>query len=200
MRWQDYQLSRLETVFAVIVLLILLSTLLNRAVNYFTLAERALVENVVTNINAALRLEEAALLARGHMEQLQQLAETNPVSLIVAKPQNYSDMLTGKSEHKALPDNQSSTSPMTAYIGEFHSPVPSEYDRGSWYYDRQRHYLVYMVRNREMFRTSLEGPERIRFEIKLDFTDRNGNASFDPDIDQYRGIKFQSVNEYEWLL
>lgn len=198
-RWTDYQLSRLETIFAIIVLLIVLSAILNRAVVYFTLAERALVDNVVTNINTALRLTEAEYVASGRQHDLPDLAGSNPAKLVSARPAGYLQKITDRPDHQALL-NISSDKPLPNYLGEMSDPQPSEYQRGSWYFDNEERTLVYMVRNRELFRTALQGPERIRYRIVLEYDDSNNNDRYERGIDRYKGIKLKPVDDYEWLL
>lgn len=198
-RWTDYQLSRLETIFAIIVLLIVLSAILNRAVVYFTLAERALVDNVVTNINAALRLTEAGYVASGRQSELPELAGANPVVLITERPADYQQKITEVPYHQALLD-VSSDKPLPNYLGEMSDPQPSEYQRGSWYFDNEEQTLVYMVRNRELFRSQLDGPARIRFKIILDYRDKNGDGHYDRHVDEYLGIKLKPMDDYEWLI
>lgn len=200
MRWGDYQLNRLETVFAVIVLLVILSAILNRAVTYFSIAERALVTNTITNINTALRLQEAAYHASGQSEKVADLAGSNPVKLISARPQNYTTLLDTNSRKQVLAEEKTNSQPISGYLGEIDEPQPSEYARGSWYYDNGNGYLVYMVRNRELFSTPLDGPERIRLRIGLDYKDRNNNGRYDKATDQLNGVKLEQVDDYQWLL
>lgn len=199
MRWQDYQLSRLELTFAVIILLIVLTAMLNRAVTYFSMAERALVNNVVTNINTALRLREAAYHASGQSAKIATLAGSNPVELIASRPENYAAMVTGDRANQALL-NVGMSRPLARYIGEFDNPQPSAYRRGSWYYDTGEGHLVYMVRNREYFATALPGPARMRFRIDLEYRDRNDNGRYDETADELLGVKLKPVDEHEWLL
>lgn len=199
MRWQNHQLTRLEMTFTVIVILIVLSAILNRAVTYFSIAERALVTNTVTNINTALRLQEAAYHASGRSEQIADLAGSNPVALIAARPENYARMLDRELGDQTLAGGDAGKV-MAGYIGAIENPRPSEYRRGSWYFDSGNGCLVYMVRNRELFTTELDGPERIRFRIVLDYDDRNNNGRYDSAADQLLGVKLKPVDEYEWLL
>lgn len=199
MRWQDYQLNRLETVFAVIILLIILSAILNRVVVYLTIAEQALVTNVVTNMNTALRFTEAEYFAGGRRNELPDLAGRNPVALISSRPDDYTAQLTDRPEYQALL-NLGAGRPLPNYLGSFENPTPDEYPRGSWYFDESGQALVYMVRNRELFHSPLDGPERIRFRVELDYRDRNNNDRYDRGVDKYRGIKFRSLDEYDWLI
>jgi len=198
-RWTDYQLSRLETIFAIIVLLIILSAILNRVVVYLTMAEQALVTNIVTNINTALRLTEAEYVAGGRESELPDLAGSNPVELITARPANFTEQLSQRPDHQALL-NLGAGRPLPNYLGSFENPTPDEYKRGSWYFDESEQAMVYMVRNRELFRSSLRGPERIRFRVELNYHDRNGNGRYDRGVDEYRGIRLESLDGYEWLI
>lgn len=195
MRWQDHRLSRLEMVFAIIVLLIILSALLNRAVYWFAFAERALVQNVVTNINAALRLKQAEYIARGKQNRIPALAGSNPIELVGGKPADNT-----MSADRIMSDTKMDTPPLRGYLGERAGPEPGEYPRGAWYFDTGDNVLVYIVRNRELFRSNLPGTARIRFRVELDYTDRNGNGKYDSDADAYSGVSLEALDDYQWLL
>ena len=199
-RWTDYQLSRLETIFAVIILLVILSAILNRVVYHLTFAEQALVSNVVTNINAALRLTEAEYIASDRHGELQELVGSNPVALISQRPDDYPARLTDRPEHQALLNAGGMRGQMANYVGAFEDPDPDQYSRGSWYFNESEGTLVYLVRNRELFSSSLEGTDRIRFRIVLEYEDRNDNGRYDKTVDRSKGIKLRSLDNYTWLL
>jgi hypothetical protein len=198
-RWTDYQLSRLELAFAIMVILVILSVIMNRALVYFTVAERALITNTVVNIDTALRFETARRLIENDRAGLGKIQGMNPMILMEKRPVDYDDILSRVHRHAGAIELRLS-GPPADYLGELANPDPASIPKGSWYFDLANRELVYKLVNPELFRSSLEGPARIRFQVAVSYKDRNGNGSFDPEIDDFDSARLRALDEYEWLL
>lgn len=197
-RWSSYQLSRLELVFAIIVLLVIFSVILNRALVYLAIAERAFVDTTVMNINSALQIHAMQKYVDTGQRGLAELQDMNPVGLVGRQPEQMPGVEGGIEQFTSILE-QRLRKPMHGYQGEFDEPDLKQMTPGSWYFDSREGVLVYMVRNRELFRSSLEGPARIRYRVIIDYVDRTGDDRFDPRRDEYRGVRLQPVDEYQWL-
>ena len=58
-------------------------------------AEKAMVETVIQNMEAGLRLQQAQLRAQGHNEAALKLVEQNPINWLERPPFGYSGMTEG---------------------------------------------------------------------------------------------------------
>ena len=71
-------------------------------------------------------------------------------------------------------------------------------EKGKWYFNYVENYLIYVISNRELFTSDLEGLPRIRFRIALDYNDRNLNGLYEPAIDEFRSMKLNAIDQYQW--
>jgi type II secretory pathway pseudopilin PulG len=137
-------------------------------------AERAALENAVGALQSALNIEVAAHVARDDVKGLYALEGSNPMDRLSKKPKNY--------------------------LGELSGPDPAAIEGGEWYFDTRDGTLVYRVKYGEYFKTTLLGPPRARFAVRLDYDDLNGNRVFDKDTEQIRGVRLDAVESYAWSL
>ena len=196
-RWADRQLSRLELVIVVIVLSLVLFVFMHYMLRMFAIAERSLLANSVININSAIQYRAAGYALRRDYASLEAMQGMNPFTMSDLDPGwldpesgdgRPQEMLTGI-PFMRVPGN---------YLGELDNPDPAEIGGRQWYFNLRDRTLVYRVDNTEYFDSSLPGPPRVVFTVKIDYQDRNTNNKFDPVVDEYLGIRLQAVNEYGW--
>ncbi len=135
-------------------------------------AERAGVEHTIGTLKSALGLEVVTRIMRGGLERLADLDGSNPIELLKQPPDNY--------------------------IGELDTPDPTRLEGYSWYFDREQKLLIYRVANGEILQSPLSGPARIRFAVRFDYRDRNGDGAFSPQEDTVRGINLVPAEEFRW--
>jgi hypothetical protein len=196
-RWSDYQLSRLELVFAIIVILVLLSMFLNRMVVMLAQAERVLVENTIVNLNTSLRFYAAHKQMTANSAALSDVHHGNPVRLLEEQPDNPVPMRAGSEQMAAMLSVRSTTA-LPNYAGEMTETEAVNLHGGSWYFDPEQRALVYLVRNAEVFRSNLPGPARIRYRMVLDFQDMNNDGRYSG-VDKYNDLGLKPLDDYQWL-
>jgi len=199
-RWADRQLSRMEMIVVIIVLALALTYFMSYMLRMFAFAERSLLTTSVININTVLQYRAAGYAMRGDYAGLERFKGINPFALEAIDPEwldntvkpdvDGARLLTGK-VYLGVPPN---------YLGEMDNVNPDEIEAGSWYFDNQARTLVYMVKNREFFESSLPGPDRVEFYVDIDYADRNNNNQFDPAADEYKNIRLQATGEYDWRI
>jgi len=165
------------TQFELIVVVILISILgvvaLNRMWGWRIAAERTMIKTVRGNIRSALGLETAQLALHNKLTQLPRLAGSNPFLFLAQAPSDYKGVLN---------DNN-----------------PETQQKGIWYYNPTQKAIIYTLRYNENFKTTLKGLPRIRFRVKLIYSDKNANHRYDADMDAIAGLDLISLDKYEWL-
>ena len=174
------ELSRLESVLALVVILVVIYFLVGRVEALFASVEKAQLSTTVARLNSSLRIEVAARLMRGDARHLAALEGANPMTF------GRDPSPTGDVNAKGQ------------YVGELASPDPASIPAGKWYFDTDRRYLIYRVKASDYFETSLENVARARFEVKLDFIDKNANGIFDAGEDRFSGVSLKPVEPYRW--
>jgi len=198
-RWSHYQLSRLELIFAVIVILVLISVFLNYMIVMLARAERAMVENSITQMNSALRMQAMQVYVDDASDGIAAMRHANPVRLLERQPEwDVSDQV--KSARLAAMVRARSEATLPNYAGELEGDAAAELDAGSWYFDTDSRALVYIVRNAELFRSELPGRARLRYRLELDYDDQDGDGRFTPGVDRFGSVEMQPVDDYQWLL
>lgn len=165
-----FSLLELVVVIAIIVLLLVIAV--NKLLPLRIDAERTAMENVVGALKSALSIEVAAHVAKGRIPALAALVDSNPMNRLSETPKNY--------------------------VGELNAPGPDMVEDGQWYFDLHDHTVVYRVSNVEYFKTTLTGPARARFAVRLDYDDMNGNGHFDTGVDAIRGVRLEALEAYSW--
>lgn len=195
-RWLDRNLSRLEMVVSVTIIMLFVGAFMQHMLIVFARAERSMVDRTVININTALKYRAVFDLMRSDYGDLAKMESTNPMAVTeMEQPDNDS------TPRRVQPESGiAGFSRPANYIGEFANPDPAAEPRGVWYYDKDGHQLVYIVRYTEFFSSDLPGVPRLRFRVKIDYIDNDGNGKFDPPVDKYRSVQLQSMDKYEWAI
>ncbi len=197
-RWLFRNLSRLELVAAWIVILVLIGVFARYMFVVFARAEQTMIERSVTNINTALKYTAGLAGMQGKYGIIKQLAEGNPM-LLGSRYESelpFGELPVQDEPHLSLPPALSVPS---GYGGTVTGSELDGLERGRWYYDEAEGLLIYLVRNTEFFVSELEGVPRIRYEVRLDYTDRNGNGEYDPGMDDYHSIRLESRDVFRWV-
>ena len=163
--------TMLELVVVIIIISVIGVVAVNRFWQWSVVAERASLQTVVGAIRTALGLETARLALRQQLSKLPNTVNTNPMKLLAQAPDSY----IGEVEN----DEQ---------------PVQA----GSWYFDTNEKLLVYRPKYTDGFSTQLEGTPRVRYRIKLVYTDNNRNRRFDRGIDDIGGLDLVPAETYVW--
>src|SRR6185503_20518446 len=138
--------SLLELVVVVIAVAILAGFALDRLLPLVGRAQRASFLTVQADLQTALLLEAAERITRGEADSLPELAQTNPMALLLKPPANYVE--------SPADDTQ----------------IPP----ASWYYDEDSHRLGYRVGRYTRFKAG-DGPaDRIELTVAFVYQDRNG--------------------------
>lgn len=165
-------LSRLELAIAVIVIGVLIGVLIERADALMAQAEQTSIEQVEGQIRAAVGLAVAGRVAKGQLAAAAGLAASNPMNLLQTRPPNY--------------------------LGAFDDPNPAQISPGHWYFDMRSGFLVYRVKHADAFETTLSGPARAEFTIRLRYRDADGDGRYDAGRDTLYGVDFIPVAPFRW--
>ncbi|MCS3904483.1 type II secretory pathway pseudopilin PulG [Methylohalomonas lacus] len=193
-RWSDHRLSRLELVFVVIVLLVLVSMFLNYMLVMMARAERSMVESSIINMNSALRVQALHALANNGGSEIENFRHANPVALL-EREIDWDQLEAKDSARVATLVRARNSALLPNYAGELTTEAGMELDPGSWYFDTEKDALVYLVRNAEVFRSELPGPARLRYQLEIGAGGNPEQAS-GATIGQ---IRLQPMDKYQWL-
>ena len=164
--------SLVELLVVIVVIGLLLTVAIERLLKVRVEAERPMVQSGVTALRSALYLEFTAAVTGGRMARLDTAAGSNPMALLVERPDTYA--------------------------GEFFGADPALFEPGTWYFDSRDRALVYTVRFPERFVSPLGGPARARFKVEPDYDDLDRNGRFDPGRDPVRGLKLAPMEPFYW--
>jgi prepilin-type N-terminal cleavage/methylation domain-containing protein len=131
--------------------------------------ERTSMERDVSAMRSAIGLQIAAHYAGGRMAELEGWTGGNPMALLVEPPENYLGVI---------------------------EQVNLELKNGSWYFDKSRGVLIYLVRNRLYFESQLDNPARAEFRLEAQFTERQSGESI---YQQVTGIELKIIHPYRWV-
>jgi type II secretory pathway pseudopilin PulG len=176
-------LSRLELGLALSILLVLVAVALHLMQRTMAWAERTALDTTLAELRSELDLRAATLLVRGDLQALAALARANP--------------WPSRARTKAPPSPGRYTR-QAGYLGELPGPDPTEIDGGLWYFDTVALALVYRVRHGERLTSPLPGPPRVRFTVRLEFRDVDGDRVFDPGRDEFQGVALVPLEPYGW--
>ncbi len=198
LRWADRNLSKLEVISVVCVLLILFNVFLGKVLKIFINAERSMVENTLINMNTALRFHALHYQIKGDNLSLKAMDGMNPVEVMTAAPddglQGYAELSSsGKIKSMLI-------KPPVNYAGEFSGENAQQVPKGRWYFDPAERSLVYHVRSTGLFRSNVIGTERLRYSVRLLYDDVDQDGQFDPVVDRYQSIKVVPHDEYVWRI
>jgi hypothetical protein len=84
------------------------------------------------------------------------------------------------------------------YLGELEGADPATLERGNWYFDRQKKVLVYLVKHRQFFHSSLSGPPRVRWSVEIDYAVPKLSSGPGPPLDRLEGVSLKLLEGYVW--
>jgi hypothetical protein len=193
-RWYDRNLSKIELIAAVLLISIFIGVFAVRALKIFALAEQTSVTLTINNMNTALKYRAILAVANNRLDELEEMTQINPMQLVYTGSETYTKTREDMKDEIEQPPE---TTPSN-YMGELYDPDINDIEPGNWYFDRGVNLLIYRVRNTEFFYSSLDGPERIRYAVKVEYEDINNNDQYDPAEDRFMNIKIESIDTYEW--
>lgn len=133
--------SLFELVIALTIISILIGVFLDRALFYKERLEKSRMEEVAMDLRSSVNLRVAELVLENRGAELVELANVNPMDLMVQKPGNYLGVL--KQNDSSAP------------------PAPG------WYYDNRLKEIVYYVDLGRYFTPDAEGVKRASWRIVL---------------------------------
>lgn len=193
-RWYDRNLSKIELVAVVLLISIFIGVFAARALKIFALTEQTSVTLTINNMNTVLKYKAIMAVANNRIDELEELSHINPMQLIYGGSEVYMKTTEDLKDEIGHPPDTT----LSNYIGELYDPDVNDIEPGSWYFDRGVNLLIYRVRNTEFFYSSLDGPERIRYAVMLEYEDMNDNGRYDPAEDRFINIKIENIDTYEW--
>lgn len=140
--------SLIELVVALALVSIFAGVLLERAVYYQELAEKASMEQVAADLRSSVNLRAAELALENRFTELDALALQNPFDLLVRKPQNY--------------------------LGVLGRPPAA----AGWYFDEKTKEVVYFVDLGRYFTPDDRGLKRIAWRVVPVAGDKPGKAQW----------------------
>jgi prepilin-type N-terminal cleavage/methylation domain-containing protein len=164
--------SLTELLVVVVAIGILAGALLDRVLPLIGRAQRAAFMHVKADLQTALLLEAAERITRGDAATLPALADVNPITLLLAPPENY--------------------------LGSFALPADDEMPAASWYFDEHSRRLVYRVGRYTRFDGQGGPPRRVELTTEFVFEDRNGSGSYEPAADEFEGLRLTPVHAFAW--
>jgi len=135
----------LELIGVVCIVAVMIGVLLNRLQVYKEVAEKASMQQTAAAIKSALQMRVAAYMISGQENEIESLANKNPVGLLQEAPGNYA--------------------------GEFFADAYARVPPGSWYYDLTRKELVYVIQLGDNFKPGADGRKWVRYRVRLGYED-----------------------------
>jgi len=160
--------SILEFAFSVALISVFIGLLLGRMLYYQEAAEKAVMELEANKLKLALQVHIGDLIARNEVLDYARIARENPMRWL--------------------------DQPVAGYRGEFDRAMPADLPKGSWYFDRSRAELVYLVKLDRNFRHVSSAPVRVRWHMKT--VRPEGVAAKD---DTVIGLQLVPVERYRWF-
>jgi general secretion pathway protein G len=160
--------SLLELIVSIALIAVFAGLLLVRLLFYQEAAEKAVMELEATKLKLALQVHIGDLIARNQRLDLVAIARENPIQWL--------------------------DQPVIGYVGEFGSDVSAQLPKGSWYFDRSRAELVYVLNLDRNFRPVSGARARVRWHVKLVRPD--GAAAGDS---RPIGLQFVPAEPYRWF-
>ena len=195
-RWGDRNLTRMELVIALLILALLIGFFSHYMLTLFARAERSMMNRTVININTALNYRASMAVMRGKYDVLESLLNMNPMEEMQVSPE-INDFDNRVNTISLVMAGSTVSTPVN-YGGVIASENFEIMEKGKWYFDQGDHLLIYTINNAEYFSTDVEGLARIRFRIKIEYSDNNANNQYDLEIDEFNSVKLQSLDQYNW--
>lgn len=192
-RWLDRNLTRLELVIALIILLAILGSFMRYMTLMFARAEARMVESTIISLNTSLGYHMALAILRNDTKIPDRIGRRSPVYLVQSWQKGFS-----QAEDYVDLVSRTATFPVfhkpVNYRGEFLEPDFDLIEEGDWYYDMAENTLNYRVVNRNLFENNLPGDGLLRYRVHLDYADVNGNGSFEPAVDEFKSVYMKAVH------
>jgi prepilin-type N-terminal cleavage/methylation domain-containing protein len=164
--------SLVELLVVVVAISILAGALLDRVLPLIGRAQRTAFMHVRADLQTALLLAAAERITRGEAATLPDLADANPMALLLTPPANY--------------------------LGSFARPDERDVPPASWYFDEHTRRLVYRVGRYARF-DALGGPSaRIELKTRFVYADNNGSGAFEAVGDEFQRLTLVPVHEFAW--
>ncbi|MGB1799355.1 MAG: hypothetical protein ACPHLK_00835 [Gammaproteobacteria bacterium] len=196
-RWLDRKLSLLEGIFAWLLIAIIIGSFSRYMFEVFSRAEQSMINSTVININNAINYNAAFALMNSNDEYINQLLKMNPIELMSENIDITSTEYDVDRINYYIVMNYVSAS-LPNYGGIVFDDSEPLLERGQWYFDQDDLILFYKLENSEFFNSDLEGPARIRFQIKLNYTDKDDDNFFDPLVDEFISAGLQAIDNFSW--
>jgi len=191
-RWLDRNLTRLELIVALIMIMLVLGSFTRYMLLVFARAEMSMVNSSIINLNTSLKYHAAMAVLRGDKAQLSRMEGMNPM----AEVQSWQDGYTQIEEEMELITLTSAlpifTRPLN-YIGELNDPDLDIIARGEWYFDIDDRSLNYRVVNGQFFFAGMQEAATIKFTVNIDYIDKDADGHYNPQNDEFVSINVQRV-------
>lgn len=191
-RWRDRNLTRLEFIVSCILIALFIGLFIRSTLVVFARTEQTMVNTTIVNINSALQYQAAIAVMLGDTGFISRSLDESPFNLLQSAQASYTENVSKLKNQVNVPVNSFMNVPAN-YIGEMDNPEPEQIEPGQWYYDVSDHTLNYRIRNTVFFRDGGEGLPIMKYQVVVDYDDRNGNGVFDQGIDTYNSIKLKSI-------
>jgi general secretion pathway protein G len=165
--------SLFELLVVIVIVSILMVIAISRLLALQVDAERVVMESTVGALRSALGIKVAESIVKQKVSTLPAYEDSNPMNLLAEVPGNYLGEMEGTDLH---------------ILG-----------KGSWYFDKPAKVLVYIVDNTGYFFGGIDDPPRIRFKVRLVYTDTNGNGVYDSGVDPIEGLRLAVLETYKWV-
>ena len=192
-RWLFRDLSRLELTVSLLLIAIFIGTFAYYGLKLMARVERVHVFTTVNNINITFTSFAIKAIIDRNYGDIAKIKNSNPFLLLHSSDEAIFKL--GNSQDVKFPRIKTN---IYRYGGEFDSERMEDIIEGNWYYDPKKQVLVYFVKNKEFFSTSLAGKKRIVFRNQLDFDDINNDGRYEPQVDIFRMMGLRADNEYSW--
>jgi len=167
------ELSRIELALAITLMAVFVAMFLDKANGVLARVEQSAVTTRISQLQTVLSVKLFEHIVRSDLEEFLVLEGSNPMRLVAEPPEDYA--------------------------GELDAPDLRAMRPGTWYFDPSSKHLVYRVRYDEFLNSPLRGPGRIRFTVRLSYTDANGSGRFEHGVDTLHGIKLAPREPFTWL-
>jgi len=135
-------------------------------------AEQAATEQVLGALQSTLGTKVAEYYVKGETQRIETLEASNPMDHLAQVPKTY--------------------------LGALRQPQPATIEGGYWYFDSGKRILVYQVRNADQVEGGARNPARLRWAVRLQYEDRNGNKTFDSGLEHVVGVQLVPLEPFRW--
>jgi len=196
-RWGDRNLTRAELVMAILILALLIAYFSRHMFIVFGKVEKSMIDRTLININTALHYHASFSMMEGDVDAVNKLVLMNPMELMTNKIV-VGDFSFNQQNNNSLIDLKYITSAPSNYGGIVIDDSDPNLESGQWYFDQDDQILFFKLYNSEYFTSNIDGPARVRYKVRLNFTDRDDDNSFNPLVDEFMSVKLQAIDNFEW--